>query len=271
MTAASSESPTPAGEDLSPLQRALLDAGSCDRLFAVVSWGAAATMWLAKTLNAHPEMLCLHAGTDTIGKFGRGIEPLQYCRVLSVLGHGYRAVGDVHGIQRHEVPALRAALGDRFTAVIVVREPLARVHSLMRLFDRYRGHRAWDLRFLDALIEARQLTLPAADESRMFVHAANMLNAIDEESVIGHIYKAEELTSDAGRLAALVREISGGAVEPSPEWLTSCLQSRRINARALDEAWTPTEWQRDVLRAVVREDAWRAYERLGYRVPAFIS
>ena len=66
MTAASSESPTPAGEDLSALQRALLDAGSCDRLFAVVSWGAAATMWLAKTLNAHPEMLCLHAGTDTI-------------------------------------------------------------------------------------------------------------------------------------------------------------------------------------------------------------
>ena len=256
-------------ESLSPLQRALLDNVSCVRLFAVVSWGAAATKWLAKALNSHPDMLCLHAGTNALSRFGPGIDSRQYYHALSVLAHGYRAVGDVHGIARHHIPALKEAFGDRFNAVVLVREPVARVRSLMALFEQFRGLDGWNLSYVEEMIETKQLRLPPGEESRMFVHAANMLNAIAEEKVVGRVYKTEDLTSSAETLAALVRDVSGGDIEPAAEWLASCLRSPRVNVHSTRQEWLPSDWQLEVLRAVVTDDAWSMYEELGYPVPSF--
>ena len=256
-------------DGLSPLQRAQLATMPCDRLFAVISWGAAATRWLAKTLDSHPEVLCLHAGNGAIATFGRPIDAVEYYRALTVLGHGYRAAGDVHGVGRDDVPALRKAFGDRFQAVVLVREPIARLHSLMAHYDQLRGLDGWDLGYLDDMIETKGLTEPDGEESRMFIHAANMLNAIVAELAVGRVYKTEDLTSSAETLAALVRELSGGDIEPTAEWLAACLRSPRVNEHARGRERVLTGWQRGVLKAVVSEDAWRMYAQLGYTVPSF--
>jgi hypothetical protein len=58
------------------------------QLFAVVSWGCAATKWLAKVLNSHPEILCFHAGNGAVATFHSSMNSLQYFRVLSHLGDG---------------------------------------------------------------------------------------------------------------------------------------------------------------------------------------
>ena len=242
----------------------------CDRLFAVISWGAAATRWLAKTLDSHPEMLCLHAGSGAIASFGRPIDATDYYRALTILGHGYLAAGDVHGISRHDVPALRQAFGDRFQAVVLVRDPIARLHSLMALYDQFRGVGGWDLSYLDDLVANKHLTPPDSEQSRMFIHAANMLNAIVEERAVGRVYKTEDLTSSAETLAALVRELSGGNIEPTAEWLAAGLQLRRLNEHARGGERALTDWQREVVRVVVAEDAWRVYAQLGYAVPSFV-
>ena len=85
----------------------------------------------------------------------------------------------------------------------------------------------------------------------MFVHAANMLNAVTEEISHGTIYKAEDLTTNPNILAALIAEISGGQIGTNREWLNTCLGLRKVNAHVKREAWALTDWQVDVVRAVV--------------------
>ena len=108
-----------------------------------------------------------------------------------------------------EISKVKEAFGDRFNAVIVVREPVARLRSQMALYGEFRGLDGWDLGYVQTLIESKNI-IANSEESRMFVHAANMLNAVTEEISRGTIYKAEDLTTDPNTLAALIAEISGG-------------------------------------------------------------
>ena len=114
--------------------------------FALISWGAAATTWLSRVLDSHPEIFCAHALNDVWHRFGdsqrwtwlgggKCLDGLRYLRILSVYGYFYRVVGDVHGVSRHEVPSLREAYGKYFNAAVLVREPIheRRTGSLVRL------------------------------------------------------------------------------------------------------------------------------------------
>ena len=73
------------------------------QLFAVISWGCAATLWLHKVLNTHPEIFCLHAlnnelfSTSTT-KSEKKIDGLEYFQVIAKLAHGYKAIGDIYGV-----------------------------------------------------------------------------------------------------------------------------------------------------------------------------
>ena len=121
------------------------------------------------------------------------MDSLQYFRVLSMLGWAYTAVGDVHGLPRMEISKLKEAFEGRFNAVIVVREPIARLRAQMELYREFRGLDVWDLSYLETLIEWKNISVNS-QESRMFVHAANMVNAVTEEISHGTIYKAEDLS-----------------------------------------------------------------------------
>jgi hypothetical protein len=198
------------------------------------------------------------------------MDALQYFRVLRHLGRGYTTVGDVHGLPRAEITKLKGAYGGRFNAVFVVREPIARLRSQMALYEEFRGLDVWDLSYVETLIGSENIAI-SSEESRMFVHAANMLNAVTEEISCGTIYKFEDLTTNPNSLAALIAEISGGRISADREWLSACLQVRKVNAHAKREAWALTDWQADVVRALVRPQSWRVYEELGYATPAFVG
>jgi hypothetical protein len=159
-------------DSITPFQKALLEKTRHNQLFAVVSWGCAATQWLAKGLNSHPEILCLHNGAGAVASFHSSMDSLQYVRVLSHLGWGYTAVGDVHGLPRMEIAKLKEAFGDRFNAVIVVREPVARLRSQMALYaqmalyEELRGLDVQDLSYAETLIESKTISVNS-EESRM--------------------------------------------------------------------------------------------------------
>ena len=260
-------------EGLTDYQQAVLKKYPYPQLFAVISWGCAATAWLSTVLNAHPDIYCVHEANHRWHVLGH-VEKLDgapYLRIIGSQGFAHIAGGDVHGVSRHLVPECRRSFGENFTAAVVVREPIARVHSQLALYRDFEGLRAWNVDYVDAILASKEIAVPPGDyESRLFVHAANMLNAVLEEREVGTIYRAEDLTSDANVLGNFVEEITRGRVSPSAQWLESALQTRKVNVHARrDPGREFDDWQINVIRKVVDPRAWEVYESLGYARPEF--
>jgi hypothetical protein len=241
--------------------------------FAVVSWGCAATAWLAKTLNSHPDLFCVHAlrAYWVIGEQAASLDDVTYLHVIASQGHAHKAAGDVHGIDRASIPALRQAFGPRFNAVVVVRAPEPRLYSQLALFAKYQAHQSWDTSFARRLIATHRLRLPAGTyEEELFVHGVNMLNAIVEEQAVGTIYRCEDLTSQAETLGRCIEEVTRGVVCPTRDWLRGAVRSDKINPhRRETQPPTLTEWQLEIIHKIVTPLAWDYYVRLGYTLPAW--
>jgi hypothetical protein len=258
-------------DELSDHQRWLLRCYPLPQIFAVVSWGCAATSWLATILNRHPNIYCVHAANHFWHVLGgcERLDGVRYLRILGSQGHAHMAAGCVHGVSRHLVPECRRSFGRRFNAAVVVREPIARFQSQLALFEQSEGVQAWNLDYVDDLIARTGVTLGTDDyPSRFLVHAANMLNAILEEHHVGRIYRCEDLTRNADALADFVEEITCGKVSPSRGWLRSAIETKPINPHRHGPIQL-NDWHIDVIRKVVQPDAWVHYEKLGYRCPDF--
>jgi hypothetical protein len=255
-------------QKLSDLQAEVLRNSFCSQLFAVVSWGCTATSWLAAVLNRHPDIFCVHGANmswQVLGNVAR-LDGLPYMRVIGHQGQNHVAAGDVHGVSRNYIPELRRCLADRFNAVVVVREPISRIHSQLALFANLERYQTWDLGYVDGVISRAGITLPANNyRCRFFVHAANMLNAILEEQDVGRVYRSEDLTQRPEELGDLVEEITRGKVSPSEGWLRSAIEMPRVNVHA-DPHRDPQfeDWQVDVIRRVVDPRSWEIYEALAY-------
>lgn len=261
-------------EGLSEHQAAFLRHFPCPQLFAIVSWGCAATDWVAATLNRHPDIFCTHAANDTWHYLGgcERLDGVRYLRVIGSQGHAHAAAGDVHGVSRHHVAELRLAFGDKFNATVVIREPLPRLYSQLAIYHQYDQFPHWDLDYLEPLMSRTRVRLPSSSYAcRFFVHAANMLNAIQDEIEIGKIYRAEDLTRHPEALGELVDEITGGKVRPSAEWLQEAVGLPKTNGHIQHRRQNSLEdWQREVVRKVVSEKSWELYNRLGYSTPEFV-
>lgn len=239
---------------------------SPEHVFAVVTWGAAASMWAAKALNSHPEILCRHAGNLALQQVGAD-EPLDGADYLWTLvreGGAYRVVGDVHGMARWTVQGAREAFGENLSVAVLVREPMARLASELSHFDRVSPVEPFDLEYVHALVAEHELELP--DDSYrtlLFVHGANMLNAIVEEHEEGRVFRAEDITGSAEGFRAFVDHLTAGKLEIADDWVDAVMRMPRVNKHGTRHgAFAP--WQTDVLRRVVREEAWTLYESLGY-------
>jgi hypothetical protein len=198
------------------------------------------------------------------------MDSIQYLTILSNFGEGYKAVGDVHGLSATEISKLKEAFGSsRFNAVIVVREPIARLRSLMALYE-HRGLEPPEFSYAETLIEQKNIHAKS-EESKMFVHGADMLNVVTQEIAHGTIYKAEDLTTNPNILAALTAEITGGQIGMNQEWLETCVGLKMVNTHAKREAAALNDWQVDVVRRVVSPESWRIYEALGYVTPPFVD
>ena len=260
---------------LSDIEIAFLNRIPAPQLFAIISWGCAATTWLYKVLNAHPEIFCLHAlnniwfSTNRI-ELEKRIDGIKYFQVISKLAHVYKAVGDIHGLSRHHVPELRRVLGDKFNAVVVVREPLPRLKSQVSFFHERQKYNFWNIDYIDDVIKNKGVTLPNDDyEHKLFVHGVNMLNAITQEENVGKIFRSEDLTTNPSILGELIEEISRGKVTTENELLSKMIKIDRINRHATKE-FEFDDWQIDVIKKVVDEKAWKLYLGLGYDKPNFL-
>jgi len=262
-------------EGLTDYQRAFLKKYPYPQLFYVVSWGCAATGWLATVLNRHPDIYCVHAANlhwHVLGNCEK-LDGASYLRIIGSQGHAHIAAGGVHGFSRHLVPECRRTFGEKFNAVVLVREPIARLRSQLALYQDFLPLQIWDVEYVDAVLTRAGITVGPEDyESRLFVHAANMLNAVLDERDVGKIYRSEDLTSKGEFLGEFMEEITRGQVSPDSAWLESAIQTKKVNVHAgrnlrreLDD------WQIDVVRKVVDPRAWDMYESLGYARPDFAA
>ena len=262
-----------ADETMTPEQRFALGALPLVNLFAVVSWGCAATSWLARALNSHPDIYCEHAANVAWNRFAQAQVPdgIGYLRVIAAQASAYKAAGDVHGISRNDIPRLRSLLGDAFEAAVLVRDPLLRLQSQAALFKRW-NYRMWgDLAYVDAVMMHNGID-PAtlSIEQRHFVHGVLCLNAITDEQTVGRVFRSEELTTDPEALADFVALLTRKCVVPSVDWAKRAIAVGPVNTHRTGIS-AFGQWEKDVIRRCVTREAWTAYEMLGYAIPDFLG
>jgi hypothetical protein len=254
-------------DDLSDFQSEFFQRHSSSQVFSVVSWGCAATAWLAKVLNSHPDIYCVHAANtcwQTLGNIER-LDGTAYLRIVASMGSNHVASGDVHGVSRHLIAGLRQSLGRRFNAAVVVREPISRLRSQLGLFAMYQKFQLWRIDYLEEVISAARITLPDDTYAcRLFVHGVNMLNAIVDEQEVGRVYRAEDLTRRTDILGDFVEEITLGSVAPTAAWLRSSIDIPPVNRHARPVREPFRDWQIDVIHKVVNPRSWEKYAELGY-------
>lgn len=246
-------------------QRLVVEEYPAPHMFSIISWGCAATGWIARTLTSHPEVLCVHALNSTWAIFS-GQPPLcgvDYMRALGVLGTGNAAAGDIHGIRRGEVPALKAAFPGLGLAV-VVREPAARLRSVLALWERHnwRGMSASQGAIGAIAAEGRD---PAELSHRelLEVTAALHLDEIVEEIKLGPIFRSEDITKDPDALRSLVAAVAN--VDSDRAWAEAAVVRPAQNQH--QRHGSPIEARvRDLIDRYVSADAVRHYRSLGYSV-----
>lgn len=260
--------------DLDELGRATAQDAPLPFLFCVVSWGAAATQWLAGTLNAHPEIFCVHCANQFWERLGgaRNLDGWEYLRILGCESPSSRACGDVHGVSRETIPDLRNKLGNKFNCAVLVREPLPRLRSQMAHFENWPIKSAWHVDYVQKFIEDG-VRLPQDNVvNRLFLHGANMLNNIVLEEAVAPLWRSEDLTSSAVALASFIEELTRGNVTVERDWVQRMVSrppSNRHRQPNVDAAQFEP-WQMEAIKKIVTPQAWRIYERLGYATPDFI-
>ena len=244
-----------------------------EQMFAVISWGCAATTWLARALNGHPDIFCVHAANTDWSVFGGAprVDGVRYIRLVGRMGYGHIAGGDVHGVSRDQIPLLREEFGCRFESAVVVRDPIQRLQSQYSLY-RNRTLNVWgDLKYVDNIaIQAGLDPASLTEDERLMIHGVNMLNSIVAERKAGAIFKSEDLTSNAKALADFVTHITRGKVDAEIDWARQAISLPRLRSRVNPTENEFTDWQWNVLRHCVLAEAWEAYEELGYIRPAQI-
>jgi hypothetical protein len=261
--------------DLDELGQATAKDAPLPFLFCVVSWGCAATQWLAHTLNAHPDIFCAHCENQFWERLGgaRGLDGWRYLRILGCASPASRACGDVHGVSRESIADLRAKLGEHFNCAILVREPLPRLRSQMALFESWPVKSAWNVEYVQKFID-QGVRLPQDNIiNRLFLHGVNMLNNISQEEPVAPIWRAEDLTSNAVILTRFIEELTRGRVEVEPQWAERVVRRPASNQHGAADA-RPRQlepWQIDAINKVVEPRAWRSYEKLGYKTPDFVE
>lgn len=260
--------------DLDELGQATARDAPLPFLFCVVSWGAAATQWLAATLNAHPDIFCVHCANQFWERLGgaRSLDGWEYLRILGCESPSSRACGDVHGVSRETIPDLRNKLGNSFNCAVLVREPLPRLRSQMAHFENWPVKSAWNVdyvqRFLDEGVRLPQDNI----NNRLFLHGVNMLNNICVEEPLATLWRSEDLTSNAAMLSSFVEDLTRGNVKADRDWAERAVSRPASNRhRQPDASAVKFEpWQMDAISKIVTPQAWQLYEKIGYKIPDFV-
>jgi hypothetical protein len=250
-------------------------------LFAVITWGSTATSWISKILNHHPEIFCVHelamildqsklyASNDLWAKF----DPIDFMKIIARLSVHYKVGGDVHSLRTEDVPPLREFFGERFSSVVIEREPISRLKSTISMYNKRKQYKLFNIQYVDDIISRNKVSLPKFDyEHKLFVHGVNLLNIIEQEinHNCGKIFRMEDLISDTKQLKLLIEEISSGELSADNDLLNKMIKTYPTNQRASKEKIEFEDWQIDVIKLVVSNKAWDLYSKVGYDKPHFI-
>ncbi len=239
-----------------------------EHIFAVSSWGCAGSKWLANVLNDCPGILCLHEATSYWRRLAgaRNVSGVEYLRLLASLGSAATAAGDVNSVTRHELTDAERVFGERFRGMILVRDPLPRLRSVIAMFDGLLEARLWDVSYIEAKFPSAVSLLPTGSYAeRLFVHGVNMLNAVLDEIGRSEIIRMEDVTTRPDALIQLVDYLTAGSVTPPETWASAAVVSSKVNRHTKAEfGFAP--WQRRVIESVFDPAAISAYRSLGYTV-----
>lgn len=246
----------------------LKQAHHVDQLFSIVSWGCAGTSWLAKVLNSHRDIICLH--DFPIGYCGiENRNPFDYMRSLYLTSYAYILAGDIHGIPRDAIPELKKIYGEAFRSAVLVRAPYPRLLSMLATV-RFNHGLDNDYSYIDGLADRLNIGGELTWDRRMFIHAVNMLNAIvDEKKYVGDmIFRMEDLTCKPDALYRLIAHISAGKVLPDEKWLADAIRipSAHSHRDQYDKAVILTDEEKEMIEVILSDKALREYEKLNYDV-----
>ena len=234
------------------------------RVFSIISWGSAATRWLGVVLNSHPRVLCLHESNQAFARRGAKLDDLSYMEVIEKLGAGHLLAGDIHGLDRKSIPALRERFGDRFRSAVVVRDPLQRAISSQRFWTE--RQRTYDTQYL---FDARYAPIHKYLKTRsdeFFAHALRYANAIVEESTVGPIFRCEDLTTAPAAVWKLIAILSNGVILPDPVLEKYIFRDDKIgiHGSATKQPYVITPAHCEMYEVLVEEPARALYHELGY-------
>ena len=108
--------------------------------------------------------------------------------------------------------------------------------------------------------------LPSGEyQELLFLHAANSLNAIIEETSVGPVWRMEDLTTTPVELISAVNYLTSSSVSPPADWAKKWAEYRKLNQHA-EATIDFNAWQRRVLTSVVLPEAITAYRALEYEM-----
>lgn len=269
--------------------------------FCVLTWGASGSAWVAKLLNAHPDLWCCHAigqkarwqvdfGGAYSGETGLGPEnALAYCRWILVHAEGCVSAGDVHGIDlptwRRIEPQLTPFSGEPLAtrSAVLVRHPIPRIESYIAQHRRYLEVKLRQADFFKPYVEARELAgrlgldwAPEDYEKLMFLEACRLAaRRIVEERRSGYrVFRLEDLVQGVQGPQDLLSHLSAGALTSWPPGVLEHLQGQTVNRHRSTDVSDPLEifsgwpdWRRELFQRMFDPDSVAAYQALQYDLP----
>jgi hypothetical protein len=217
---------------------------SGSRFFVGYCWGGAGSTWVARLLNAHPDILCMHA--PILPRFDH-MEFEDAQELLSFFFEGeldnYPFLGFTHGVSIQWAGRLEEQYGSRLRSFVLIREPVARLRSVVALQshlarDRDEGYqRAMIERWLpiwNQLCERSGRDLPRDYRSMSFYYAVKMLNEIEAETETGYpIFRLEDLVSKVGAVYELFAHVAPGAIRMAKGQIRR-IQRTKVGAHATE-------------------------------------
>jgi hypothetical protein len=252
-------------------------------LFVGFCWGAAGSTWLARVLNSHEDVLCLHAPImpryDHL-ETADSLELIDTVVTRFSLGGTYPVVGFTHGIAVESYGALLEKYGARLRCFTLTRNPIARIRSAVAKYVSDAGHHRDDPRWrheyaasYDLLRRGAAGPFPDDFDSLAFYKACTMVNSIVwERQQPFPLFRLEDLVARTADVQALLAHVSDGACRLE-ERVIEKLQRLvvRPHAASLESAEeTYRSWRaehRAAFHHLVTGPACELYRELGYELP----
>jgi hypothetical protein len=258
-------------------------------IFIGYCWGAAGSAWLARLLNSHEDIFCVHA--PILERYNHYVfeeSVLLMTKLFTSMsyGGGYPIAGLTHGVPLawHQRLNEYFSKSVRFRNFILIRHPIPRIQSSVEEIKKNFLKKGPDpkneeeyKKIYRELSERSERKFPDDFVSLGFYHSCKMINLIHEETdQTMPIFKMENLVSQENEVQRLVSHISDKTVRLDPAVIRK-LQQTVINKRSTGNhspAEVYSSWNdhyRAAYRYLVNTTSIQIYSRLGYEFPAEIN